>query len=183
MANVIINDTNLTNIADAIRSKTGSNDTYLPSEMANAISSISSGTVNIGGGSKIYFGAMGTVGASYCNKMSFDKVLPTDFDMTTATNFVLIFGVSNLLWRYNAATKQCEYLGGIYSTGTSINTATYQRNLLEDVADTSKSFSNYFASGVKFNTNYAYISSSEITNLKCLNQAYPAILIIMEEIE
>jgi hypothetical protein len=40
MANVIINDTHLTNIADAIREKTGTSDTYKPGEMATAIQAI-----------------------------------------------------------------------------------------------------------------------------------------------
>lgn len=41
MSIVTIDDTNLTNIASAIRSKNGSNDTYKPSEMASAIQGIS----------------------------------------------------------------------------------------------------------------------------------------------
>jgi hypothetical protein len=40
MANVIINDTNLTNIANAIREKNGTTNSYKPSEMANAIAAI-----------------------------------------------------------------------------------------------------------------------------------------------
>ena len=47
MSKVLVNDTNLTNIADAIRNKNGSADTYKPSEMAAAITAISGG----GGGS------------------------------------------------------------------------------------------------------------------------------------
>ena len=43
MANVIIDDTNLTNIANAIRGKNGTQNTYLPSEMATAITNIPSG--------------------------------------------------------------------------------------------------------------------------------------------
>ena len=44
MANVIINDTNLYNIADAIREKTGEEDaTFKPSEMAEAILAIEAG--------------------------------------------------------------------------------------------------------------------------------------------
>ena len=43
MANVIINDTNLTNIANAIREKNGLTDTYKPSEMAGAILAITTG--------------------------------------------------------------------------------------------------------------------------------------------
>lgn len=41
MSIVTIDDTNLTNIADAIRDKKGTNDTYKPSEMASAIQGIS----------------------------------------------------------------------------------------------------------------------------------------------
>lgn len=43
MANVMINDTNLTNIANAIRDKNGTVDTYKPSEMAAAILAIEAG--------------------------------------------------------------------------------------------------------------------------------------------
>lgn len=44
MANVLVNENSLTGIADAIRSKNGSTDTYKPSEMAAAISAISGGS-------------------------------------------------------------------------------------------------------------------------------------------
>lgn len=43
MANVIINDTNLTNIANAIREKNGTTNTYKPSEMAAAITNLPTG--------------------------------------------------------------------------------------------------------------------------------------------
>lgn len=43
MAKVLINESNLEDIADAIRAKNGSSDTYLPSQMATAISNISTG--------------------------------------------------------------------------------------------------------------------------------------------
>lgn len=45
MANVIINDTNLTNIANAIREKNGGTTKYKPSEMANAILAIEGSNV------------------------------------------------------------------------------------------------------------------------------------------
>lgn len=48
MAIVTIDDTNLTNIANAIRSKNGTNNTYKPSEMASAIESIETGIEPIG---------------------------------------------------------------------------------------------------------------------------------------
>ena len=43
MAKVLVNDSSLTSIADAIREKTGSSDTYKPSEMAGAIKAIPTG--------------------------------------------------------------------------------------------------------------------------------------------
>ena len=43
MGIVTIDDTNLTNIANAIRSKNGASDTYKPNEMASAIESIETG--------------------------------------------------------------------------------------------------------------------------------------------
>ena len=53
MANVLVNEDSLSDIADAIRSKLGVSDTYKPSEMASAIGTISgggitpTGTINI----------------------------------------------------------------------------------------------------------------------------------------
>jgi hypothetical protein len=43
MARVLINESNLTDIADAIRGKNGTQNTYTPSQMASAISAISAG--------------------------------------------------------------------------------------------------------------------------------------------
>ena len=43
MSKVLVNESNLTNIANAIRGKNGSTDTYKPSEMAAAITAISGG--------------------------------------------------------------------------------------------------------------------------------------------
>ena len=50
MANVLVQDTSLTAIADAIRAKNGSETTYKPGEMAAAISAIPTG-----GGSEVVF--------------------------------------------------------------------------------------------------------------------------------
>ena len=53
MANVLVEETSLQNIANSIREKTGTEDTYKPSEMATAISNIESGG---GSGSNAYDG-------------------------------------------------------------------------------------------------------------------------------
>lgn len=48
MASVVVNDEYLSDIADAIRAKKGTQDTYKPSQMADAISSISGGITPTG---------------------------------------------------------------------------------------------------------------------------------------
>ena len=84
MADYLIKDTTLTNIADAIRAKKSSTDTYTPAEMATAISSIETG----GGGGPTaedltftgdlsyfnYYGRMGKLIKKYGSQMSFNSV-------------------------------------------------------------------------------------------------------------
>lgn len=84
MADYLIKDTTLTNIADAIRAKKSSTDTYTPAEMATAISSIQTG----GSGGPTaedltftddlsyfnYYGRMGKLIKKYGSQMSFNSV-------------------------------------------------------------------------------------------------------------
>ena len=85
MADYLIKDTTLTNIADAIRAKKSSTDTYTPAEMATAISSIQTG----GGGGELteedltftgdlryfnYYGRMGKLIKKCGSKMRFNSV-------------------------------------------------------------------------------------------------------------
>ena len=88
MANVIINDTNLTNIANAIREKNGLTNTYKPSEMAAAILAITTG----GGGADVEpiiltgqqdYGCAGALAGEYTklygNKVSTDGIHSAQF--------------------------------------------------------------------------------------------------------
>ena len=85
MADYLIKDTTLTNIADAIRAKKSSTDTYTPAEMATAISSIETG----GGGGELteedlaftgdlryfnYNGRMSKIIKKCGSKMKFNRV-------------------------------------------------------------------------------------------------------------
>lgn len=84
MADYLIKDTTLTNIADAIRAKKSSTDTYTPAEMATAISSIETG----GGGGPTaedltftgdlcyfnYYGRMSKIIKKYGSLMRFNGV-------------------------------------------------------------------------------------------------------------
>ena len=92
MANVIINDVNLSNIAAAIRGKNGSSKTYKPSEMASAITNIPTGG---GGGSLEPVVLDGDL--QYLNyEGRFDELIknnPTLFSTANITN--LQYGFSN----------------------------------------------------------------------------------------
>lgn len=59
MSKMIINDTTLTNIANAIRTKADSQDTYTPSEMVTAISNL--GLIITNGTSAMYLTNSGTI--------------------------------------------------------------------------------------------------------------------------
>lgn len=108
MANVIINDTNLTNIANAIRGKNGTTTTYKPSEMAAAITAISGG----GGGSDVPAEAL--VFTQNCSYLFYNghwawfwdtyKDSITTSDMTGATSmFQLFYGaVSSVALNFRA---------------------------------------------------------------------------------
>ena len=89
MADYLIKDTTLTNIADAIRAKKSSTDTYTPAEMATAISSIETG----GGGGPTaedltftgdltkfnYYGRMSKLIKKYGSLMRFNDVSYMDY--------------------------------------------------------------------------------------------------------
>lgn len=82
MANVIINDTNLTNIANAIREKNGGTTKYKPSEMASAILAIEGGgsatlpDFNLTGNCSYLFesGKLNWVVEDYANKISTNNI-------------------------------------------------------------------------------------------------------------
>ena len=113
MADYLIKDTTLTNIADAIRAKKSSTDTYTPAEMATAISSIETG----GGGGELtaedltftgdlsyfnYYGRMSKIIKKYGSKMSFNGV--TNFSYAFKGNDPLNSDFSN--WTINLS--QCK---------------------------------------------------------------------------
>lgn len=88
MANVIIDDTHLSDIADAIRGKNGSLNTYTPAQMAAAISAIETG------GSKKVKWLRSDTDASYTYATSF--TVPDDMKSTEQILFLLYY------WRTTA---------------------------------------------------------------------------------
>ena len=83
MADYLIKDTTLTNIADAIRAKKSPTDTYTPAEMATAISSIETGggelteeDLTFTGDLRYfnYYGRMGKIIKKCGSKMKFNGI-------------------------------------------------------------------------------------------------------------
>ena len=105
MANVIIDDTHLTSIANAIRSKNGSSDTYTPAQMATAISNIS------GGGSSSTTLEVNQV--PYKN--SWERVWPTVISQIDGT---VTLNINDSVLLYNLLGL---YLDNVFKSRTSSN--------------------------------------------------------------
>ena len=89
MARVVVNDAYLTDIADAIRSKNGTQDTYTPAEMAEAIEAISGGGITPTGTKSITANGTGIDVAQYAyadvNVSSGNTVKYTRYELTGDT--------------------------------------------------------------------------------------------------
>lgn len=152
MADYLIKDTTLTNIADAIRAKKSSTDTYTPAEMATAISSIETG----GGGGELteedltftgdltkfnYYGRMSKIIKKYGSKMRFNSVnnlnsafkgndsLNSDF-----SNWTINLSRCNLeeCFSTNSSITAFPKLQG---TVTCLHNLFYQNNYRESIPD------------------------------------------------
>lgn len=77
MARVFVNDTTLTDIADAIREKNGTEDTYKPSQMADAVRGIESGGIEVFNNAD---------GALYTKHMKLTNVYLKDSDIAIMTS-------------------------------------------------------------------------------------------------
>ena len=86
MANVLVNENSLSDIADAIRAKNGSQSTYKPSQMADAISAISGGGITPTG--TVQITQNGTVDVT--QYASADVNVPTEGTTPTGTKQITI---------------------------------------------------------------------------------------------
>lgn len=123
MAKVLVTDTNLENIADAIRTKTGGSDTYKPSQMASAINNISTKLVLPSSGI-----AFGNSGSSALNTVfpnidtsqvvRFDNFFKIGSISSSSFNSVPLFDTSNGKYFYSMFYNQ-SYLTEIPEYNTS----------------------------------------------------------------
>lgn len=127
MAKVLVTDTYLEDIADAIRDKTGGSDTYTPSEMATAINGISTKVVLPEGiafsnSSSSY--ALNTLFSSLdtSNITRFDHFFQTVSISYSTFNSIPLFDTSRGRWFYEMCRGQ-SYLTSIpqYNTSNGID--------------------------------------------------------------
>lgn len=103
MAKVLVTDTHLTNIANAIRSKKGTSDTYKPSEMANAISNIETGS---GGDTSMEDGIITRQGTTYIN----DRVTSIGHKVFMSNNVIQHVSFANVTVINSQCFQDCAEL-------------------------------------------------------------------------
>lgn len=159
MANVVVNDTYLSDIADAIRAKNGSSDTYKPSEMADAISAISGGGITPTG--TINITENGTVDVTQYASASVN--VPTSasdwVDVTPNLSSVTITNGTGTAHSYDSSTDALR----VYSTANG----TYRSASIDFTPE----------SGVKYRIEYTLENANTAaTNLAVVNSSDSVII-------
>ena len=125
MANVIVNETNLTNIANAIREKNGETTSYKPSEMAGAILAIQAGGGS-GGGIEVEpivltgdqsYSCYGSVASAYIKH--FGDTISTD-SITNAYNMFKSSTLESIPFDINCSTKRAVSLSNMFAASKKL---------------------------------------------------------------
>lgn len=122
MGKVLVTDTYLTDIGNAIRSKNGTTDTYKPSEMAEAIENIEAG----GGSGEIYTPTF----ISFYNCTNYSLV-------TQPINTSLITNMAQIFYNVKNA-KKLDLTGWDTSNVTTMDSMFYNCAVLNDIIGLSK---------------------------------------------
>ena len=118
MSRVTVNETYLSDIADAIRSKNGTENTYTPAEMADAIEAISGGGITPTGTKQISITSNGTTTEDVTNYASAEitVTVPTGGGSTLGTKSITANGTYNAssdsLDGYSSVTVNVQGGGG-----------------------------------------------------------------------
>ena len=129
MAIKTIDETNLTNIADAIRAKNGTTEVYKPSEMAAAIQAITTGGGSGGGSSyDLYY--------SYNSKV-YNQYGYAQFDVTDKTTLKFTYDITQSSGsNYQVYLTWDAYLGYELSVGTNATAPYYSPAALDETTAT-----------------------------------------------
>lgn len=168
MANVLVEETSLSNIASAIREKSGGSATYKPGEMAAAISNLP-----IGSGSEDDFLTRSGSG-EYVNdrieKLGGGAFYQTNYSTITLSNVKVIDGASVIRFNNNLTTLNLPALTTITCTYTEPSKSTvYGMQISNNPSLTTlnlpnlTTISNSVASSFAYNSNLVNISLPSLT--------------------
>lgn len=130
MANVLVNDTSLTAIGNAIREKNGETTLYKPAEMATAIQALSTG----GSGGELKTVAVHQGSITY-SRQNAEFTIQNDNFPDTGVEFTLIIAtgstISNLITKYDGNKFDAPYAYGLlYPQSYDGNTHTLKYSYL-----------------------------------------------------
>ena len=131
MANVLVNDTSLTAIGNAIREKNGETTLYKPAEMATAIQALATS-----GGGELKTVAVYQGNVTYHSSSSKFTIQNDNFP-DTGVEFTLIIAtgsaVPNLITKYNGNKFDASYVqGNLYPKSYNGNTHTLEYEYMPD---------------------------------------------------
>ena len=136
MGKVLVTDSYLTDIADAIREKNGTEETYLPSAMAAAIASLSCGEID---GKKVVTGSV---------VASNSKLITIQHDLGYELNGIVIYIGDRMSASFNTSNFICGILSNAFSSLGYSNIFT-----MTTMSNTGESYSTYNATGFQNDTN------------------------------
>ena len=167
MANVLVEETSLSNIASAIREKNGGSATYKPGEMAAAISNLP-----IGGNEDAFLTRSGS--GDYVNdrieKLGGGAFYQTNYSTITLSNVKVIDGASVIRYNNNLTTLNLPALTTITCTYTEPSKSTkYGMQISNNASLTTlnlpnlTTISNSVAASFAYNSNLVNISLPSLT--------------------
>ena len=121
MANVLVEETSLSNIASAIRIKNGGSATYKPGEMAAAISNLPIGGSNNGEDAFLTRSGSGDYVNDRIEKLGGGAFYQTNYSTITLSNVKVIDGASVIRYNDNLTTLNLPALTTITCTNTGSN--------------------------------------------------------------
>lgn len=167
MANVLVEETSLSNIASAIREKSGGSATYKPGEMAAAISNLPIGGSNNGEDAFLTRSGSGEYVNDRIEKLGGGAFYQTNYSTITLSNVKVIDGASVIRYNDNLITLNLPALTTITCTNTGLNSWGMQISNNSSLTTLNlpnlTTISNSVAASFAYNSNLVNISLPSLT--------------------
>ena len=167
MANVLVEETSLSNIASAIREKSGGSATYKPGEMAAAISNLPTGGSNNGEDAFLTRSGSGDYVNDRIETLGGGAFYQTNYSTITLSNVKVIDGASVIRFNDNLTTLNLPALTTITCTNTGSNSWGMQISNNSSLTTLNlpnlTTISNSVAASFAYNSNLVNISLPSLT--------------------